>query len=156
MFLLLVDSYWFHHWPWFHKPKYCWWCCCEKCPYSELFWSAFSHIRTVFSPNAGKYGPEELLIQTFFMQWWLCEVWRLSQDQFSTCSWLTETSKFKMITGHLLSRVCFFPEFHHYLFFPLSFPDQKVAARFIFARSKSMDLNDFLILSNALKYSIIT
>ena len=23
----------------------------EKCPYSELFWS-------VFSPNAGKYGPE--------------------------------------------------------------------------------------------------
>ena len=36
----------------------------EKCPYSELFWSVFSRIRTdtlylsVFSPNAGKYGPE--------------------------------------------------------------------------------------------------
>ena len=32
----------------------------ENCPYSELFWSAFSRIRTVsiFSPIAGKYGPE--------------------------------------------------------------------------------------------------
>ena len=39
----------------------------EKCPYSELFWSAFCRIQTeygeilrlsVFSPNAGKYGPE--------------------------------------------------------------------------------------------------
>ena len=37
----------------------------EKCPYSELFWSVFSRIRTeyleilsVFSPNAGKCGPE--------------------------------------------------------------------------------------------------
>ena len=35
---------------------------CEKCPNSELFWSVFSCIRilylSVFSPNAGKYGPE--------------------------------------------------------------------------------------------------
>ena len=45
----------------------------KKCPYSELFWSVFSHIRTeygeirvslntkylcVFSPNAEKCGPE--------------------------------------------------------------------------------------------------
>ena len=37
----------------------------KKCPYSELFWSVFSRIRTeygeylsVFSPNAVKYGPE--------------------------------------------------------------------------------------------------
>ena len=40
----------------------------EKCPYSELFWSAFSRFLTeygemymclsVFSPNAGKCGPE--------------------------------------------------------------------------------------------------
>ena len=37
----------------------------EKCPCSELFWSVFSSIRneyreylSVFSPNAGKYGPE--------------------------------------------------------------------------------------------------
>ena len=39
----------------------------EKCPYSEFFWSVFSHIWTeywknpylsVFSPNAGKYGPK--------------------------------------------------------------------------------------------------
>ena len=32
----------------------------EKCPYSELFWSVFTRIRTeyVFSPNAGKCGPE--------------------------------------------------------------------------------------------------
>ena len=37
----------------------------EKCLYSKLFWSAFSRIPTeygeypsVFSPNAGKFGPE--------------------------------------------------------------------------------------------------
>ena len=39
----------------------------EKCPYSELFWSAFFHIwneygeiryHSLFSPNAGKCGPE--------------------------------------------------------------------------------------------------
>ena len=34
-----------------------------KCPYSELFWSTFSRIWTecglnIFSPNAGKCGPE--------------------------------------------------------------------------------------------------
>ena len=39
-----------------------------KCPYLELFWSVFPRIWTVykeirsislvFSPNAGKYGPE--------------------------------------------------------------------------------------------------
>ena len=33
----------------------------EKCPYSEFFWS-------VFSPNAGKYGPEKLRIWALFMQ----------------------------------------------------------------------------------------
>ena len=31
---------------------------CKKCPYSELFWSAFSRIRTkygeILNPNAGK------------------------------------------------------------------------------------------------------
>ena len=31
----------------------------EKCPYSKFLWS-------VFSPNAGKYGPGKLQIQTFF------------------------------------------------------------------------------------------
>ena len=36
----------------------------KRCPYLELFWSVFSRIRTeygdlsVFSPNAGKCGPE--------------------------------------------------------------------------------------------------
>ena len=34
----------------------------KKCPYSELFWSAFSRIRaphlSIFSPNAEKFGPE--------------------------------------------------------------------------------------------------
>ena len=30
----------------------------EKCPYSKFFWS-------VFSPNAGKYGPEKLQIRHF-------------------------------------------------------------------------------------------
>ena len=46
----------------------------EKCPYSEFFWSVFIHIRTdyrdVFSPNAGKYGPEKLRIRTLFTQWY--------------------------------------------------------------------------------------
>ena len=38
--------------------------CCtlrEKCPYSELFWSVFFHIRIEYGEireNAGKYGPE--------------------------------------------------------------------------------------------------
>ena len=36
----------------------------EKCPYAELFWS-------VFSPNAGKYGPEQLQIGALFAP---CEV----------------------------------------------------------------------------------
>ena len=35
----------------------------EKCPYSKLFWSAFSGIRTeygeiLFNPNTGKYGAD--------------------------------------------------------------------------------------------------
>ena len=34
---------------------------CKKCPYSEFFWS-------VFSRNAGKYGPEKLRLRTLFMQ----------------------------------------------------------------------------------------
>ena len=33
----------------------------ENCLYSEYFWA-------VFSPNAGKYGPEKLRIRTFFTQ----------------------------------------------------------------------------------------
>ena len=33
----------------------------EKCSDSEFF-------RSVFSPNAGKYGPEKLRIRTLFMQ----------------------------------------------------------------------------------------
>ena len=42
----------------------------EKCLHSEFFWSVFSRIRTlsVFSPNAGKYGPEKLRIRTLFTQ----------------------------------------------------------------------------------------
>ena len=58
----------------------------EKYPYLELFLSAFSHIWTeygeilcisshsdtlylsVFSPNAGKCGPENLRIRTLFTQ----------------------------------------------------------------------------------------
>ena len=52
----------------------------KRCPYSELFWSVFSSIRTeygkidaphffVFSPNAGKYGPEKLRRLILFTQW---------------------------------------------------------------------------------------
>ena len=45
------------------------WCFCktltfwlrEKCLYSGFFWS-------VFSPNAGRYGPEKLRIRTLFTQ----------------------------------------------------------------------------------------
>ena len=33
----------------------------EKCPYLKFFWS-------VFSPNAGKHGPEKLRIRTLFTQ----------------------------------------------------------------------------------------
>ena len=33
----------------------------EKCPYSEFFWSLFSR-------DAGIYGPEKLRIQTLFTQ----------------------------------------------------------------------------------------
>ena len=53
----------------------------KKYPYSEFFWSAFSHIRTeyrdllckcqqisVFSPNVGKYGPETLGKRTLFIE----------------------------------------------------------------------------------------
>ena len=43
---------------------------CEKCPYSEFFWSVFFRIRTrylfVFSPNAAKCGPEKLQIRILF------------------------------------------------------------------------------------------
>ena len=39
----------------------------EKCPYSGLFWSVFSRIRTEYgeipSPNTGKYGAEQLRIR---------------------------------------------------------------------------------------------
>ena len=48
---------------------------CEKCPYLEFFWSLFFDIPgeygdlqsnlSVFSPNAGKYGPE---IRTVFTE----------------------------------------------------------------------------------------
>ena len=43
----------------------------RKCPYSEFFWSVFSRIQylSVFSPNAGKYGPEKLQIRIHFRQW---------------------------------------------------------------------------------------
>ena len=34
----------------------------EKFPYSKVFWS-------VFGPNSGIYGPENLKIQTLFTQW---------------------------------------------------------------------------------------
>ena len=42
----------------------------EKCPYSEFFWSVLSCIRTEYreSPNAGKYRPEKLRMQTLFTQ----------------------------------------------------------------------------------------
>ena len=42
---------------------------CKKSPYLEFFWSIFSHIYlSVFSPNAGKYGQENLRIRTLFTQ----------------------------------------------------------------------------------------
>ena len=46
----------------------------EKCPNTMFFWSLFSRIWSeygdllVFSPNAGKYGPEKLCIWTIFTQ----------------------------------------------------------------------------------------
>ena len=48
----------------------------KKVQIRSFFWSVFSRIRTeygeillsVFSPNAGKYGPEKIGIWTLFMQ----------------------------------------------------------------------------------------
>ena len=44
----------------------------ERCPYSEFLWSVFSHIQSeylsTFIPNAGKYGPEKLLIRAIFTE----------------------------------------------------------------------------------------
>ena len=49
---------------------------CGKCLCSQFFWSVFSRIWTedtpylsVFSPNAGKYGPEKLRIRKSFTHW---------------------------------------------------------------------------------------
>ena len=43
-----------------------------KCPYSEFFWSVFSHMETkygeILCPNVEKYVPEELQIRTLFTQ----------------------------------------------------------------------------------------
>ena len=36
----------------------------QKCVYSEFFWSIFSCILSIFSPNTGKYGPWKLRIRT--------------------------------------------------------------------------------------------
>ena len=55
---------------------------CEKCPYSEFFWSVFSRIRTEYgeirriSPNVEKYGPDKLGIRTLFTQ---CTRWNNCQ-----------------------------------------------------------------------------
>ena len=48
----------------------------KKCPYSGFLWLVFSRIRTefVFSPNAGKYGPEKLRIPTPFTQYLVIKV----------------------------------------------------------------------------------
>ena len=50
----------------------------EKCPYSEFFWSVFSHIRSEYGEilrissytvrMRGKYGPEKLRTRTLFTQ----------------------------------------------------------------------------------------
>ena len=40
--------------------------CVKSVQIRSIFWSVFSHIRTEFSPNAGKYGPEKTLyLDTF-------------------------------------------------------------------------------------------
>ena len=58
----------------------------EKYPYSEFFWSVFPRIQTeygeihsVFSPNAGKYGPGKLQILTLFKQCFLfaISIWQV-------------------------------------------------------------------------------
>ena len=42
----------------------------KKCPHSEFFWSVFfsATYLSVFSLNAGKYGPENFQIRTLFTQ----------------------------------------------------------------------------------------
>ena len=52
----------------------------EKCPYSEFFWSAFSHIRTVYEEIRSKYGPEKLRIRRLFyatIMRLLCLIWEV-------------------------------------------------------------------------------
>ena len=43
------------------------------CPYLQLFWF-------VFSPNAGKYGPESLRIGTLFTQWLILNNFQQVED----------------------------------------------------------------------------
>ena len=53
--------------------------CVKSVQIRIFFWSVLSRIRTdygevslylsIFSANAGKYGPEKLRIWTLFMQW---------------------------------------------------------------------------------------
>ena len=55
-------------------PESVWCSLCEKCPYSEFFWSAFSDISpylSVFCPKAGKYGREKLRTQILFTKWFV-------------------------------------------------------------------------------------
>ena len=40
----------------------------KKCSYSQLFWSTFSRMFSVISPNAKKYGPEKFWIRTIVTQ----------------------------------------------------------------------------------------
>ena len=58
--------------------------CVKSVHFRNFSWFVFSRIRTeygkieylsVFSPNAGKYGPEKPLIRTLFTQWFLACLW---------------------------------------------------------------------------------
>ena len=81
----------------------------KKCPYSELFWSLFSRIRTelrrdtpylsVFSPNAGKCGPEWLRIRTPFTQW------KCQTDSIMTHNWELCQSGFSVLPGRLIIKL---------------------------------------------------
>ena len=83
---------------------------CKKSPYLEFFWSIFSHIYlSVFSPNAGKYGQENLRIRTLFTQClflgkkfipnlWAPGVVRIG---FSLICWIWKALYSKFYTGKL-------------------------------------------------------
>ena len=61
----------------------------EKCPYSDFFWS-------VFSPNAGKYGPENRQIHTLLTKLLANKISAVLEGKFMF-SFVTDETGFKCL-----------------------------------------------------------